>query len=175
MLSQGSKWSDHCTITETVQQQCGKSSFLVHRLDKAASGLIVVAHTKNALKKLTDLFAQRLVTKHYSVVVHGEFKMPVPHQINSPIDNKEAITDILKTRYDKNTDTSHLVVNISTGRKHQIRSHLAGIGLPVVGDRLFDAERDHSQDLQLVASKLSFDCPFTGEKLSFRIDGDSKD
>jgi len=168
MLSQGSKWSDHCTITETVQRQHGKPTFLVHRLDKAASGLMLVAHTKNAVKKLSELFAARLVEKQYTVVVHGEFKNSLPHRLDMPVEDKEAITDVLETHYSPVTDTSTLLVSIGTGRKHQIRNHFHAIGLPVVGDRLFDPSREHTQDLQLRASVLGFDCPFTNKKQLFR-------
>lgn len=169
MLSQGSKWSDHCTITETVRCQHGKPTFLVHRLDKAASGLIVVAHTKNALKKLTALFSARLVDKQYKVVVHGEFSHTLPHRLEMRVEDKEAITDVLEAKYDTATDTSLLLVNIETGRKHQIRNHLHAIGMPVVGDRLFDPDREHKQDLQLIACVLGFYCPFTNEKRLFQL------
>jgi len=169
MLSQGSKWSDHCTITETVRRQHGKPTFLVHRLDKAASGLIVVAHTKNALKKLAELFSARLVEKQYKVVVYGEFSHTLPFRLNMLVEDKEAITDILEAQYNSATDTSVLLVSIGTGRKHQIRNHLHAIGMPVVGDRLFDPDREHTQDLQLIACVLGFECPFTKEKQLFRL------
>lgn len=169
MLCQGSKWSDHCTITETVKNQHGKPTFLVHRLDKAASGLMVVAHTKNALSKLAELFSSRLVEKQYAVVVHGKFNNIVPYRLDMPVENKDAITDVLKAQYNSAKDTSTLLVRISTGRKHQIRNHLHAIRLPVVGDRLFDPEREHDQDLQLTACVLGFDCPFTKEKRLFRL------
>ena len=169
MLSQGSKWSDHCTITETVRCQHGKPTFLVHRLDKAASGLIVVAHTKNALKKLTALFSARLVEKQYKVAVHGEFSHSLPHRLDMLVENKEAITDVLGAQYNTANDTSVLLVSIDTGRKHQIRNHLHAIGMPVVGDRLFDPDREHTQDLQLIACVLGFDCPFTKEKRRFQL------
>lgn len=168
MLSQGSKWSDHCTITATVQHQLGKPTLLVHRLDKAASGLMVVAHTKNAVRKLSELFASQSVEKQYTVVIHGAFKFALPHRLEMPVQGKDAITDVLEKHYDESTDTCTLKVRILTGRKHQIRSHLQSIGVPVVGDRLFDPDRNHTQDLQLTASLLGFDCPFTNEKLCFR-------
>ncbi len=169
MLSQGSKWSDHCTITETVRQIHAKPAYLVHRLDKAASGLIVVAHTKNALKKLADLFAAREVEKHYTVQVHGRCGFELPYRIDSTIEDKVAITDILQSSYDENTQISRLLVKIETGRKHQIRHHLSAVALPVVGDRLFDKQREHSTDLQLVASRLAFVCPFTSAKRVFEL------
>lgn len=169
MLSQGSKWSDHCTITQTVSKLHGKPTYLVHRLDKAAAGLIVVAHTKNALKKLTDLFAERKVEKHYQAQVHGHLNDPLPMRLDAEVQNKSAVTDVLEASYDKKLDTTSLLVSIETGRKHQIRDHLSSKGFPVVGDRLFDADRKHEQDLCLTASKLAFECPFTHVKKSFDI------
>lgn len=169
MLCQGSKWSDHCTITETVSSLHGKSTFLIHRLDRAAAGLIVVAHTKNAVKKLTDLFAQRKVTKHYRVQVHGHLDDAMPVRLDAQVQNKAAITDILEATFDQGSNTSALLVNIETGRKHQIRDHLCSKGYPVVGDRLFDPDRKHEQDLKLTACMLAFECPFTGAKKQFEI------
>lgn len=170
MLSQGSKWSDHCTITQTVQQLHAKPTYLVHRLDKAANGLIVVAHTKNALKKLAALFADRQVEKHYRVLVHGEFNDQLPCLLNNDIDGKSASTSVLTATYNEIDNTSLLLVSISTGRKHQIRSHLSTHGFPVVGDRLFDGDRAHTQDLQLSACRLAFECPFTHKQKQFEIE-----
>lgn len=169
MLSQGTKWSDHCTITETVSGVHGKPAFLVHRLDKAAAGLIVVAHTKNAVKKLTELFEARKVTKHYRVQVHGKFDGPVPMRLDTDVQGKTAISDVLDATFDKKLNTSSLLVSIETGRKHQIRDHLSAKGFPVVGDRLFDPERKHEQDLNLTACLLAFECPFTSVKKRFEI------
>lgn len=169
MLSQGSKWSDHCTITETASGVHGKPTFLVHRLDRAAAGLIVVAHTKNAIKKLTELFEERKVTKHYRVQVHGKFDNQVPMRLDAEVQRKVAITDIMEATFDKKSNTSTLLVSIETGRKHQIRDHLSAKEFPVVGDRLFDPDREHEQDLSLTACLLAFECPFTGVKKQFEI------
>lgn len=170
MLSQGSKWSDHCTITETVKQIHDKPTHLVHRLDKAASGLIVLGHTKNAVQKLSTLFAERQIEKHYTVRVHGKFAQAIPARLEALVDEKPAVTEVLNSDYNEQDNTSELLVSILTGRKHQIRSHLHGIDLPVVGDRLFDKEREHSCDLALTASRLAFVCPFTGNKKEFTLE-----
>lgn len=161
LLSQGSKWSDHCTITSTVQQIHNKRALLVHRLDRAASGLIVVAHTKNAVNALAALFAARNVEKTYRAVVQGLYKSELPKVIDLPIDSKAAHTEIVAASPIPKTQRTELTIKIQTGRKHQIRSHLAQVGYPVVGDRLFDSQRDHHDDLQLLAAELRFECPFT--------------
>ncbi len=174
VLSQGSKWSDHCTVTETAASVHGRKCLLVHRLDRAARGLIVLAHTPNACKALTSMFEQRKVLKIYRAKVHGEFDQSLPYSIGTPIDGKSALTTVLQsdTYKDQGSDQSisDLEVDIKTGRKHQIRSHLASVGFPVVGDRLFDPDRDHQADLQLIAYKLQFKCPFSGKLLKIQLD-----
>ena len=169
MLSQGSKWGDHCTITAAVHSICGKPAHLVHRLDKAASGLIVIAHTRNALTKLADLFARRQIEKTYHVQVIGEFSNALPLTINTDIDAKSAVTTILAVKGNSEPGYSKLVVSIESGRKHQIRRHLLELGFPVVGDRLYLPEQPHNVDLQLRAVSLSFVCPFSGERMCFEI------
>lgn len=178
VLSQGSRWSDHTTITCQVEKIHGKRAFLVHRLDRAASGLMVIAHTKNAVAALADLFAKRQVEKTYRAVVHGEYKEILPQLIELPVEDKPAHTEIIsaelssvKTSGSTNADLpmSILSVKIQTGRKHQIRSHLSSISYPVVGDRLFDPDRQHDRDLQLACVELKFDCPFTKKQQSFTL------
>ncbi len=163
LLSQGSKWSDHCTITSQVEKIHNKKALLVHRLDRAARGLIVVAHTKNAVVALADLFAKRKVGKTYRAVVKGVYQEKLPVVIDSPVDGKQAHTEILQAQPIAETHRTELTIRIKTGRKHQIRSHLALLGYPVVGDRLFDPGESHNEDLQLVASELQFQCPFTSK------------
>jgi len=124
MLSQGTRWSDHCSIARVVELTAGKNTFLVHRLDKAAGGLMILAHTRLAA----------------SAAEEDSF--------------------------------THLLLRIATGRKHQIRSHLASIGYPVVGDRLFDSEREHVDDLQLNAIAVRFTCPFTEKELHITLPDD---
>ena len=161
LLSQGSKWSDHCTITSQVEKIHKKKALLVHRLDRAARGLIVIAHTKNAVVALTELFASRKIDKTYQAIVKGVYKATPPVLIESPIDGKSAHTEIVRARSIPESGRTELTITIKTGRKHQIRSHLAEHGFPVVGDRLFDSSEEHHEDLQLLASELRFVCPFT--------------
>lgn len=173
VFSQGTKWSDHCSITYLVEKIHGKRALLVHRLDRAASGLIVIAHTKNAVNALAELFANRQVDKTYRAIVQGHYKEQLPQLVEIPIDDKTAHTeitaaDIIQDKKDTQLQTI-LTVKIATGRKHQIRSHLASIGFPLVGDRLFDPTRKHQQDLQLTAVGLKFICPFTSKELAFTL------
>lgn len=174
MLSQGSKWGDHCTIQRWAEQHIEpqRTAFVIHRLDRAATGLMIIAHSKQAARAFSACFKERSIEKHYQVIVHGEYSLPAqPESITETIDEKEAITHIQPLKFNPYKNQTLLDVQIETGRKHQIRKHLAGIGFPVVGDRLY-GEGDTSMDLQLTACSLTFTCPFTHWKKSYVLPDD---
>jgi tRNA pseudouridine32 synthase/23S rRNA pseudouridine746 synthase len=173
MLSQGSKWSDHCTISRFVQHNLTpeRAVFIVHRLDKAATGLMLIAHSKKAASTLATMFEERtsqdnMLSKYYQIIVHGDHSInQQPQVIKKDIDGKQACSTFTCLAYDKEQNRSLISVKIDSGRKHQIRIHAASIGLPVVGDRLHGiADSNSVQNLQLCAVSLSFNCPFSLEK-----------
>ncbi len=171
MPSQGSKWGDHCAISRWIEQnlQPQRPAFLVHRLDRAASGLLVIAHQKRSAAELASQFQQRKVAKRYRVVVHGLLEVPGERlAINEPLDGRDAVTHVELVAQDRQDDHSLLDVVIETGRKHQIRRHLSGIGHPVLGDRLYGPEYS-GRDLQLTACFLEFTCPEQHTRRQFTI------
>jgi len=180
MLSQGSKWSDHTTISRWAQTHLTpeRPVFIVHRLDRAATGLILVAHSKAAARGLSAMFEQHALEKHYQIIVHGNHsERAQPESITQEVDGKNAKSTFKCLKYAAKSDISLVDVNIESGRKHQIRLHAAGIGLPVVADRLHgDKEREYSDtlNLQLCAVSLSFTCPMTGEPRSFELEDSLK-
>ena len=123
---------------------------LVHRLDKDTSGLIVLAKNELTQRFLQDQFQKREVEKTYIALVHGRPKSasgrvdaPIgrdPHErkrmaVVSAAKGRQAVTDYhVVENFEKH---SMLEVNPHTGRTHQIRVHLAFIGCPVVGDRVY--------------------------------------
>ena len=166
MRSQGSKWGDRTTITRWAEQHLEpqRSAFLVHRLDRAASGVMLVAHSKSMAKAFSNMFAERQLTKTYQVIVHGEFPgAPEGVEMSEPLDGKVAKSHAWRVDYDNQSELSLLKVVIETGRKHQIRRHLAGQGFPILGDRLYGERATHS-NLQLQAVSLAFTCPETGKE-----------
>jgi len=174
MLSQGSKWGDHCTISRWVEQHSEpqRSAYLVHRLDRAASGLMLVAHSKQAAQALSELFKQRAIEKSYRVLVKGEYPaVPDKQVIDQPLDEKLARSIVSRLNYNAQTDYSLLHVNIETGRKHQIRRHLQQVGFAVVGDRLY-GQADEELNLQLCANSLLFNCPLTHWKRRYKLPED---
>ena len=159
MYSQGSKWGDHCSISRWAEThlQPRRPAFIVHRLDRAASGLIIVAHNKKAASRLSALFRQRKIIKHYRVWVHGRFPS-AELLIEQPLDGRAARSYARRLKYAAASDRSLLEVRIETGRKHQIRRHLSMIGRPVVGDRMYGRMED-DEDLALRAIYLAFGEP----------------
>lgn len=176
MLSQGSKWGDHCTVYRWAEKnlQPERSAFIVHRLDRAASGLMILAHKKSVASLFSRMFEQRSIDKRYLVDVEGDFSKMMPKDetvvtINDAIDEKTAISHVTMLSFDSIKSTSTLEVKIETGRKHQIRKHLTNIGFPVVGDRLY-GNGSETLDLQLQAKSLKFICPITEEVRTFTLD-----
>ncbi|MCK4742738.1 MAG: RNA pseudouridine synthase [Sulfuriflexus sp.] len=173
LLSQGSKWGDHCTIARWASQhlQPERPAFIVHRLDRAATGLILVAHSKKATVALTKLFQQRDITKQYQAIVQGQFPAsPEVLTLNSPIEDRPAVSHVSLIEYSTQRDCSLVNVDIETGRKHQIRRHLSEAGYPILGDRLYGNEKTPSTDLQLTAVSLSFTCPLSNKLRSYVLD-----
>ncbi len=171
MYSQGTKWGDHCSIARWVEQhlQPERPAFLVHRLDRAASGLILIAHRKRVAAALARMFRERRMEKHYRAGVRGHFPdHPAVLLIEAPINGRPARSLVRLLGYEQDTDQSLLDVEIETGRKHQIRRHLAALGFPILGDRLY-GDRKADRDLQLTAVSLAFRCPLTGEPRCYRL------
>ena len=170
LRSQGSKWGDHCTITRWAEKHLRpeRPALTVHRLDRAASGLILVAHSKAVAAKLSSLFRNREIEKRYRAVVEGAFPADSrPVLSESEIDGKSAMSEVSLVGFDG--ANSIVDVRIETGRKHQVRIHLAELGFPIVGDRLHGNATSESVDLQLVACWLKFPCPVTGLITEYRL------
>jgi tRNA pseudouridine32 synthase/23S rRNA pseudouridine746 synthase len=174
LRSQGSKWGDHCTVARWAERnlQPERPAFTVHRLDRAANGLILVAHSKKTAAALSELFRERNVEKRYLALVAGDFSShPNPIRVEQPIDDKEAISEFSLQDVRDNGEKSVVDVRIETGRKHQIRRHLAELGHPVIGDRLYGAGEADGVDLQLTAYLLAFRCPLADRPVEYRLQG----
>lgn len=170
LRSQGSKWGDHCTVTRWAERHLRpeRSAFVVHRLDRAANGLILVAHSKTMAAALSKLFQERLVEKRYRAIVTGDFsRQSDPLRIEAKIDEKDAVSEFSFVRVEEGY--SEVDVRTETGRKHQIRRHLAGLEFPIVGDRLYGHGASDGSDLQLTAYLLTFHCPVANKHVEYRL------
>lgn len=171
MYSQGSKWGDHCTIYRWAEQNLKpeRPAFIVHRLDRAAHGLMLLAHKKSVASQLSTMFAKNEIYKRYKAQVEGKLTIQaLPFEINSMLDGKTAVTEIVSITVDEISNSTEIEVVIKTGRKHQIRKHLSEIGHPIVGDRLYGA-KNLEDDLQLSSVCLKFNCPVTGQQKTYNL------
>ena len=172
LRSQGSKWGDHCTVVRWAERHLRpeRPAFTVHRLDRAANGLILVAHSKSMAAALSKIFQSRKVEKRYLAYVTGDMSdQPNPLRIEEPIDDRNAVSEVTFEEANADKTQSLVEVRIETGRKHQIRRHLADLGYPVIGDRLYGTGEEDGVDLQLTAYLLAFRCPVSGEKVEYRL------
>lgn len=172
LRSQGSKWGDHCTVVRWAERHLRpeRPAFTVHRLDRAANGLILVAHSRSIAAILSTLFRDRKMEKRYRAVVAGDFSgQPNPVRVELPIGDRESVSEISWLQTSDDRSRSLVDVTIETGRKHQIRRHLADLGYPILGDRLYGAGATDGVDLQLTAYLLAFHCPVAGDQVEYRL------
>jgi 23S rRNA pseudouridine1911/1915/1917 synthase len=153
--------------------------FIVHRLDREASGLLVFAKTAAAKEHLQNQFKDHSAGRKYAAVVEGRVKESdftirsylaenAAYRVYSTPNKKIgslAVTHIHARK--RNAKTSHLDVRLETGRKHQIRVHLAESGHPIVGDRNYGSRSNPIRRLALHGVHLSFEHPVTKKRMSF--------
>ena len=107
--------------------------YIVHRIDTQTSGVIVIARTRAAAARLSELFASREIRKTYLAVIEGSIDRELT--IESPIGGKDAHTTVRPLKH--LGDATLIAAEIRTGRTHQIRVHMKSVERPVVGDRRY--------------------------------------
>ncbi len=149
----------------------------VHRLDALTSGLLIIAKTTYARIELGKQFEEKNIQKRYRAIVMG--KLPQSGTIAETIGGKAAITrfELVKAVPSLKSEWLSLVdLYPQTGRTHQLRIHLAGIGNPILGDKLYGEKNliFKGKGLFLCALELKFQHPVTNENLEFRIEEPNK-
>jgi 23S rRNA pseudouridine1911/1915/1917 synthase len=150
---------------------------IVHRLDRDTSGLLAVARSQAAYERLAELVRERAFERTYTALVHGRprsrrgrIEAPIGRDRNDPtrisLDTdtpREAATEFEVEEL--LADRALLRVRLETGRMHQIRVHLAAIGLPVAGDPVYGVREPGLERQFLHAGRLAFPHPFTGGRV----------
>ncbi len=168
------KPSNEPTIESIVSGQLSQPVYLVHRLDRDTSGVLLIATNDPAKRQLQKQFQNRTVSKTYLALVsgipkhrHAIIDMPIARHSKNPM--KRAVSGIGKlsqTEYKviatypsaQNLDRSYSLLEVQpkTGRTHQIRVHLAHLGYPIVGDKLYGKPDPILKRPFLHAARLSF-------------------
>lgn len=167
-------------LTDYIRKGYSKSRnriFIVHRLDRETSGILVFAKSEEAKLCLQSQWKE--TQKKYLAVVHGKCEKRSETITTYLAENKAysvySTSDTRKGRLShtaykvlkETKDFALLEVDLLTGRKHQIRVHLAGIGHPVVGDQKYGKGNKAHKRLALHARSISFRHPFSGKQLTF--------
>jgi 23S rRNA pseudouridine1911/1915/1917 synthase len=150
---------------------------IVHRLDRDTSGLLVVARSPEAYERLKQLVQKHELEREYLALVRGRPRSRAG-RIEAPIgrDRRDPTRQSLDTDRPRAAvthfevveligDHALLRIRLETGRTHQIRVHLAAIGLPVVGDSAYGAPEPALGRQFLHATRLAFAHPFSGERV----------
>ena len=170
LLTQGTLFGDHCALVRHAEKAAGlqRPVFPVHRLDREATGLVLLAHSRKAADSLSRIFRQRQIEKVYRAAVRGKVGPPASSgKIDCPLDGKPAVTSYTVISFDPDTNTSKLEIRTGSGRKHQIRRHLASSGHPVMGDPYYGSGNKTTAGLHLCATQLAFHCPYQHKHLCF--------
>lgn len=172
LLAVPGKGPDKQDCLSTRVQQVYSDALIVHRLDMATSGLMVMARGLDAQRKLSAAFAERLVHKRYIAVVHcilpcaytdwQTIDLPIsvdwpnrPLRVIDPLKGKPSVTRVRVMNRDLARHTSRLELEPITGRSHQLRVHLKALGHPILGDALYAPS-----DVVLLAPRLLLHAAF---------------
>jgi tRNA pseudouridine32 synthase / 23S rRNA pseudouridine746 synthase len=164
-------------------------ALVVHRLDMATSGLMLLARSRTVQRTLSMAFAAREVHKRYEAVVQGHMTMPPqlengwavidlpialdwparPLRIIDALLGKPSLTRWQVQCYDRDASTTRLLLEPVTGRSHQLRVHLKALGHPILGDALYAPAdvQTAAPRLLLHAKELRLTHPVSGVPIGF--------
>ncbi|HEY6010878.1 MAG TPA: RNA pseudouridine synthase, partial [Nitrospirota bacterium] len=166
--------------TEYIRKGCGrcrKQLFVVHRLDRDTSGVLIFAKSEETMERLKARWKD--TEKKYLAIVHGSLEKKTDTITSYLAEDEDYIVystkdstkgKLAQTVYrvlKEQKGLSLLEVTLLTGRKNQIRVHMAGIGHPIAGDTKYGKENDRLPRMALHARSISFEHPFSGKRLSF--------
>jgi len=175
---------DPACVAKRLRDRFGELE-AVHRLDRDTSGVLVLARHRDARVRLGRAFEQRLVRKRYLAIcrgrppaLRGDVHLPLaadlerrPRQRVDPIHGRRSHTRWQLVACDDAGGEPHALLELepTTGRSHQLRVHLAWLGLPILGDQLYDRSLPTAPPrLALHAGMLSLPHPETGDGLALK-------
>jgi len=169
-------------LSERVRSEY-PDALIVHRLDMATSGLMLLARSTDTQRRLSIAFARREVHKRYIAVVagrlnadQGEIDLPLaadwpnrPRQVVDAIRGRPSLTRYRVLEFDDARAATRVELEPVTGRSHQLRVHLLALGHTILGDALYGSAEVQAAAPRLLlhASSLRFTHPASGETMSF--------
>lgn len=185
LLTMASNKEKNKTAYYTLSEHVKKANkdnkiYIVHRLDRETSGLILFAKSEEAKNKLQESWNDTIQERTYIAIVEGKpeqqegtitsfltesEKSMLVHSSQDPKKGKKAITHYEVIKYKKGF--SLLKVNLETGRKNQIRVHMQDLKHPVIGDKKYGAATSPIDRLGLHAQVIAFNHPYTGKIVRF--------
>lgn len=181
-LTVAAKWNAEDTIHSALNQYVRKGNprsnkvvFVVHRLDQATSGVLIFAKTEEVQSFLKENW--KSTVKNYFAIVHGKMdkksgtiqsylEEDENYVVHSSMDSDKGKLAITEYQVLKETDQfSLLKINLLTGKKNQIRVHLAGEGHPIVGDNKYGKSTTRFKDLCLHSAVIEFTHPHSKKRV----------
>lgn len=193
LLSVPGRGADKQDCASARAQQQWPGALVVHRLDMATSGLLLMARTPDVQRALSHAFAQREVEKHYQAIVQGcmsapesqggwgDIELPIaadwerrPLRVIDHERGKASHTRWRVLAMDEAAQTTRLELSPITGRTHQLRLHLAAIGHAILGDALYadTTTQARAPRLLLHATRLAFTHPTNGAWVQYALPPD---
>ena len=169
------------SLLQLAEIYCKSKLFLVHRIDRPASGVVIFAKNKNAVTSLTNQLKEKTIGKTYLAVVKNKPENETGTVRHFLTKNQKANKSFAKDEESPNSklaelsyhvigssDNYHLLqLEMLTGRHHQIRAQLAALGSPIKGDVKYGARRSNKdRSIHLHAWKLKFKHPVSGETVN---------
>ena len=183
LLSVPGRGDDKQDCMATRVQSEYPDALIVHRLDMATSGVLIMAKNTDVHRYLSVLFQEREVEKRYVAIVDGQVRQAIgkielpmitdwpnrPRQIVDHDNGKPSITRFKVLWRNIEEDTTRIELAPETGRTHQLRVHMQSYGHDILGDRLYASEeiQKQSERLMLHAQSLSLIHPLTKEPMRF--------
>ncbi|NQU39266.1 MAG: RluA family pseudouridine synthase [Lentisphaerae bacterium] len=157
------------SLEERLQREAGANwPRCAHRIDKDTTGCLLLARHAEALAAAMLLFKRHKLKKSYRALVFGTLQLK-EQTLKAPIGGEHAISHVRVL--DTNREATHVTVRTETGRTHQIRKHMSGIGHAVIGDRQYGSRSKQSEKLvkvgrqMLHAYELQLKSPISGEMI----------
>jgi 23S rRNA pseudouridine1911/1915/1917 synthase len=172
-VSGNRKWTVENALSQNLKPSGQVDALLypepIHRLDYPTSGALLIGKTSSAVIELNRLFADREVEKTYMAITIG--KMNASGTVDAEIDGKPSLSTfrVLRSVVSERFGWLNLVeLNPKTGRRHQLRKHMAQFGNPILGDKEYGTEGLilNGKGLYLHSASLSFTHPFSKEELT---------